>query len=402
MNETLPYIATTLAGLEDILETELRALGATQTIKIKRAVAFDGSPDLVYLTNLWCRTALQVLVNLKSDEINSAQDLYDCAYSVAWEDYFRPSDTFMINAVVNDNHFINNSLFASLKTKDAVVDRLRDKFGSRPSVDTENPSIIINVHISRNIYSISLNSTGLPLFKRGYKTMAVQSPLNEVLAAGIISLSKWDMKAPLFDPFCGSGTIIIEAAMMAANLAPGLYRNNFCFFNWVDFNRGKWRAFVDEAKSKMTFEMPEIFGADISARAISIAERNIENAGFSDFITLKKAAFGNFIPFTTRLETSGSDGDGLETSGSSDDGDGRDTRGFIITNPPYGIRTDDTNILELYDKIGSTFKHQLKGCSCWVICSDNEAINKIGLHASSKFKLFNGSLECKLMGYKMY
>lgn len=376
MNETLPYIATTLSGLEEILENELQQLGATRTLKLKRAVSFDGSPDMVYLTNLWCRTALQILVNVKSAEIYSPQDLYDCAFSVPWENYFNPSDTFMINAVVNDNHFINNSLFASLKTKDALVDRLRSKFGTRPSVDKENPDIVINVHVSKNIYSISMNSTGVPLFKRGYKIAAVQSPLNEVLAAGMILLSGWDMKTPLFDPFCGSGTILIEAAMIASNLAPGLYRDNFTFFNWKDFDKNKWKELTDDAKSKMSFELPPIFGADISARAIAIAEKNIENAGLSDFITLKKAAFGDFIP---PIEN-----------------------GYIITNPPYGIRTDDTNILELYEKIGSNFKHKFKGFSCWIISSDNEAIHKIGLHASTKKQLFNGSLECKLMGYKMY
>lgn len=374
---TLPYIATTLAGLEEVLEEELKQLGASETQQLTRAVAFSGTQDLIYKANLWSRTALQVLMNLSTAVINSPDDIYNHIMTIQWDKYFRPYDTFSVAAVVHENQFINNSLFAALKAKDAIVDQLRNKYGARPSVDKDNPTIIVNLHISKNNMSVAINSTGVPLFKRSYKKCAVASPLNEVLAAGIIKLSGWDKTVPLFDPFCGSGTILIEAAMMAANVAPGLYRNNsFAFTKWKSFNKNKWYSLQEDAKKAITYKIPPIYGSDISAKAVDYAKENINSAGFTDFIKVEQVSFGEFTP-------------------DIDDG-------FIISNPPYGVRTDATGLNDLYKLIGDTFKNQFKGFSCWIISSEKEAIDKIGLHACSKRKLFNGPLECKLMGYKMY
>ena len=376
MSITLSYTATTLAGLEEVLERELIEFGATKTNVLVRAVAFDGPPEIIYKVNLWSRVALQVMIRLTTSEVNSPDDIYECTKRIYWDKYFRSSDTFAVHAVVNDNKFINNSLFAALKVKDAVVEQLRESYGFLHSFDKYNPDININVHISRTTMNISLNSTGIPLFKRGYKMSVVASPLNEVLAAGILALSGWNKHVPLFDPFCGSGTILIEGAMMSANVAPGLYRESFGFMRWKDYDRRLWATLLEEAKSAMKFEMPDIIGSDISARAVSYAMDNIQSAGFADFISVKRAAFGDFVP---PLED-----------------------GYIVTNPPYGVRTENDGLLDLYKKMGEVFKHQFKGFSCWVISSEKEAIDNIGLHACSQKKLFNGPLECRLMGYKMY
>ena len=370
------YVATTLSGLEEVLEQELIELGATETHVLTRAVSFEGDVDLMYKANIYCRTALQILVELQTGTVNSPEDIYDLVMDVIWERYFRPYDTFCVNSVVNSCDFIDNSLFAALKVKDAIVDQLRETFGVRPSVDKEGPDVIVNVHISRNNFSLYLNSTGLSLFKRGYKKYAVAAPLNEVLAAGMIILSGWDKKVPLYDPFCGSGTILIEAAMYAMNVAPGLYRNSFAFQKLKSYNRKHFNDLIDEAKSRIIFECPQIYGSDISEEAVDFARENIENAGFSDFVKVEQSAFGENIPEMAD--------------------------GYIITNPPYGIRTDKTNLNDLYKLIGDTFKQHFNGFYCWVISSDKEAIDAISLRASSKRKLYNGQLECRFMGYKMY
>lgn len=373
---SLKFVATTLSGLEEVLERELIELGAVNTRILTRAVSFEGDTILSYKANLYCRTALLILVELNTGVVNSPDDIYEMVMDVIWERFFRPYDTFCVNAVVNQCDFIDNSLFAAMKVKDAVVDQLRETFGIRPSVDKEFPNVIINVHITKNKMSLYINTSGLPLFKRGYKNYAVASPLNEVLAAGMINLSGWDSKVPLFDPFCGSGTILVEAAMIAMNVAPGLYRESFAFQKLKSYNRRLFNELLDEAKSKIVYKCPEIIGSDISERAVDFARGNIKNAGFSDFIRVEQAAFGDFIPNISD--------------------------GFIITNPPYGIRTDKENLNDLYKLMGDTFKHHFNGFHCWVISSEKEAINSIGLHACSKRKLFNGPLECRFMGYKMY
>ncbi len=376
MNLEYKYIATTFSGLEEVLENELIELGAENTHILTRAVSFEGDRTIMYRANMYCRTALQILVELNTGIVNSSDDIYDLVMDVIWEKYFRPYDSFCVNAIVNQCPFIDNSLYAALKVKDAIVDQLRDTFGVRPSVDKENPNVMVNVHIYRDKFSLYLNTSGLPLFKRGYKVCAVSSPLNEVLAAGMIYLSGWPKNVPLYDPFCGSGTILIEGAMIAMNVAPGLYRDFFAFQKLKSYNRAVFNEIVEEAKSKIIYDAPPIIGSDISDKAVNYANANIKNAGFSDFIKVEQYAFGDCFP---------------EISD-----------GYIITNPPYGVRTDKENLTDLYKLIGDTFKHHFNGFSCWVISSDKDAVDSIGLHASSKRKLFNGPLECRFMGYRMY
>jgi putative N6-adenine-specific DNA methylase len=278
--------------------------------------------------------------------------------------------------VVNKNSFINTPLFASLKAKDAIADKFRNKFNRRPNVDKENADVKIHLYIFKEKLSVSINTTGEPLFKRGYKSNIVSSPLNEILAAGIIKYSGWDGKVPFFDPFCGSGTLLIEAAMIAANLPPSFFRKDFSFMKLSFFEKNKWNNFLDNAKNNINFDLPPIYGSDISPNAIIITDKNIHNIGMQDFITTKVAAFGDYIPNLFN--------------------------GYLICNPPYGVRTDNRNLIELYNKIGSVFKNNFKDSFCWVISSDEEALKAINLFPNKRKTLYNGALECKLYGYKIY
>jgi putative N6-adenine-specific DNA methylase len=374
--ENLLFTATTMAGLEDILSEELKELGATEVKKLKRAVEFKGNINLVYKVNLYSRVALNVLLNLGNFKIYNPNDLYNAIFSIDWPSFFGIQNTFAVKAVVNQNKFINTPLFASLKAKDAIADRFRKKYNKRPNVDKDNADVKIHLYIFRENLSVSINTTGEPLFKRGYKLNAVPSPLNEILAAGIIKYSGWDCKVPFFDPFCGSGTLLIEAAMMAANLPPAFFRKNFSFFNLKFFDKKCWLNLLEEAKQNVNFDLPLIFGSDISSRAIVIADKNISNVGMNDFIKTQVAPFGDFIPNCDN--------------------------GYLICNPPYGVRTQNENIIELYTNIGNIFRNNFKNWLCYVISSDEEALRAINLFPNKRKTLYNGALECKLYGYEIY
>ena len=375
-NQKEKFIATTLSGLEEVLMNELVQLGAENTMVLTRAVYFEGDKELMYKANIRCRTALYILQELGGCDISDIDDVYEASYRIAWEDYFRKNDTFSVSAKVNKCEFINDTRFAALKVKDAIVDRLRNVYGERPNVDKHEPTIFVSVHIFKNKLSLYLNTSGEPLFKRGYKKHVVSSPLNEVLAAGMISLAGWNNDKPLYDPFCGSGTILLEAAMMAAEVAPGLYRNFYAFKNNKLFDVVLYDRLINEAKSAIKYEIQPVCGSDIDRNAVNIAKENIESAGFGDFIKIERHAFGEKIP--------------------------KMQNGCIITNPPYGVRTDGEGLESLYKNMGDTFKRQFKGFTCWLITSDIKALNAVGLHASPKYHLFNGALECRFVCYKMY
>jgi putative N6-adenine-specific DNA methylase len=366
------YTATTLAGLEEVLAQELIEIGADEVQTGRRSVYFSGDLKLLYKANYCLRTALRILQPIDSYKIYSVDDLYQRGKNFKWENLFDCNQTFAIQSTVFSDLF-NNSMFASLKLKDAIVDRFRYKFGERPSVDPKNPDIRINLHISNDFCTISLDSSGESLHKRGYRLDQNEAPMSEVLAAGLIRLSEWNRKSTLTDPMCGSGTIAIEAAMLANNIYPGNVRKDFAFRSWHNFDLEMFKQVEEEAKPK---DIPpvKISASDIMRRNIDIAYKNAEAAGVLSFIDFKISDF--------RLLEPDSD------------------KPFLLFNPPYGERMtpDDTNF---YSMIGERLKHHYPNANVWII-STPQCLKSIGLHPSRKISILNGSLECSFRKYELY
>ncbi len=366
------YTATTLAGLEEVLAQELIEIGANEVQVARRSVYFSGDQKLLYKANYCLRTALRILVPVDSYKIHSADDLYQRAKNFKWETLFGCDQTFAIQSTVFSDLF-NNSMFASLKLKDAIVDRFRYKLGERPSVDSKDPDILINLHISNEMCTISLDSSGESLHKRGYRVGQNEAPMNEVLAAGLIRLSGWDCQSELTDPMCGSGTIAIEAAMLANGIYPGSIRQNFGFLNWRDFDADLFKQ-VEREYSRPTPNRVKIQASDISRRNIDIARKNAEEAGVSSFIEFQVADF-------MKLETPGE-------------------KPFLLFNPPYGERLLPQDS-DFYKQIGDRLKQHYSNASVWII-STPQCLKSIGLRPSRKIPVLNGSLECSFRNYELY
>jgi len=368
-------IAKTFAGLEDILADELRNIGCENVIPTKRAVEFSGDNTLMYKANYCCRTALRILKPIKTFRAVNEEELYKGVSEIEWWDYMDVKDTFSIDSVVNSNNF-RHSKFVALKTKDAVADRFRNRFGERPSVDTENPSLRINIRIFKDEVTISLDSSGSSLHRRGYRTETGLAPINEVLAAGLVMLSGWDKESHFIDPMCGSGTILMEAALIANNIPAGYYRQSFGFEQWKDFEKDAWEKIKDDALDDQKEFEHSIIGSDISGRMISVARNNIKNARMHKDIELYA---GNMIDFVPPVG-----------------------KGVMITNPPYGERMQLEDVKALYKKIGDSLKKNYAGYDAWIISSDLEAIKFIGLRPSRKIMVYNGPLECRFMKFSIY
>ncbi|HEX7583051.1 MAG TPA: THUMP domain-containing protein [Prolixibacteraceae bacterium] len=366
------YTATTMAGLEEVLAQELIEIGADEVQIARRSVYFSGDLKLLYKANYCLRTALRILVPIDSYKIHSADDLYQRAKNFKWEELFGCEQTFAIQSTVFTDLF-NNSMFASLKLKDAIVDRFRYKFGNRPSVDSKNPDILINLHISNEICTISLDSSGESLHKRGYRLDQNEAPMSEVLAAGLIRLSEWDRKSNLIDPMCGSGTIAIEAAMLANGIYPGNIRKNFAFRNWRTFNPELFKQVEIEVQPDIQTPV-RISASDILRRNIDIASKNADAAGVGSLIDFQVSDF-RFLEPTSENP-------------------------FLLFNPPYGERLtpDDTNF---YGMIGERLKHHYTSATVWII-STPQCLKSIGLRPSRKISILNGSLECSFRKYELY
>jgi putative N6-adenine-specific DNA methylase len=366
------YTATTLAGLEEVLAQELIEIGADEVQIGRRSVYFSGDLKLLYKANYCLRTALRILLPIDSYKIFSADDLYQRGKNFKWEDLFGVEQTFAVQSTVFSDLF-NNSMFASLKLKDAIVDRFRYKFGERPSIDSKKPDILINLHISNEFCTISLDSSGESLHKRGYRLDQNEAPMSEVLAAGLICLSGWDQKSELIDPMCGSGTIAIEAAMLANGLYPGSVRKDFPFRNWRNFNPEMFKQMEEEVRLEGISPV-RISASDISRRNIDIACRNAEAAGVLSFIDFKVSDFKFLEPASEKP--------------------------FLLFNPPYGERMtpDDTNF---YAMIGERLKHHYSNATVWII-STAQCLKSIGLRPSRKIPILNGSLECSFRKYELY
>lgn len=375
MMENQKFIAKTFNGLEEVLANELTNIGATNVSVQKRAVSFVGDEKLLYKSNLALRTCLRILKPIhKFDAINTDQ-LYRNVQKYDWTKLISVDDTFAIDNVVHSQYF-KHSKYAALKIKDAIVDQIRYEKGKRPNIDIEDPTVRINLHIDHNVVTISLDSSGESLHRRSYRLDGEKAPLNEVLAAGMILLSGWDSQSNFIDPMCGSGTLVIEAATMAKNIAPNLIRNNFGFMKWKSFNKKLYEDVKQELLSNQKESEIKMIGSDLSSGAIESAKKNAKRADVIDIIDLR---LNNFEQLEHNLES-----------------------GIIITNPPYGERLKQTNINDFYKKLGDTFKNNFNGFDAWVFSANKEALKNIGLRTSRRLMLNNGSLECKFHSYQLY
>jgi putative N6-adenine-specific DNA methylase len=369
-------VAKTSFGFEDLLAEELTSAGASNIDKLTRAISFEGDNEVLYKANLYSRVALRILKPVKKFPAATEQQLYDEVKKIDWTQFLSADDTLALDAVVNRSQ-LTHSLYVAQKSKDAIVDQIRDKTGKRPNVELQNPTLRIHVHIYENEAEISLDSSGESLHKRGYRQQQGDAPLNETLAAGMILLSGWDKQSAFTDIMCGSGTIVTEAVMLARNIPPGILRKEFGFHRWKDFDAALWNRIVDEAKAaiKPNLDFP-IVGIDKSYRAIDIAKANAHVAGVFDDIDFRSMPFEDYTP--------------------------KSGAGTIITNPPYGGRITDEDLFALYKNIGAAFKKRFTGWNAWILTANKEAAAQIGLKSSRKIPLYNGPIECRLLKYEMY
>jgi putative N6-adenine-specific DNA methylase len=369
------YIAKTLFGFEKILADELQEIGASGIKLLSRAVSFEGDKKILYLANYKLRTALKILVPLTEAEIANEQQLYDFIRTIRWDRYIGVEDTLAVDVSMNTRLFSHTQYIAQ-KIKDAVVDQFRDKFGSRPSVDLDNPVLRINAYISDRNIKIARDSSGDSLHRRGYRVKQGPAPLNEVLAAGLVRLSGWKKTTPLVDFMCGSGTIAIEAAMMAADIWPGDIRAEYGFRKWKDYDPNIFNAIVNEKKKEFKNNEIRIAASDISADAVRLAIRHSQNAGVFRHIRFNTMHLADVIP--------------------------PDAPGTVILNPPYGERIVQQNLNDLYKTIGDKLKKDFSGFDAWILSSNAEAMKCVGLHPSPRIQVYNGQLECRFNHYSLY
>ncbi len=376
MNQNFKMLAKTMFGFEEILARELRNLGGAHVRVGVRSVFFEGDNGFMYKANLALRTAVRVLKPIKSFKVYSENDLYKQLQTINWENYISVDGTFAIDAVTNSEVF-THSHYVALKSKDAIADYFRTNFGKRPDVDVKHPDLQINIHIQKDYCTVSLDSSGDSLHKRGYRSATNIAPINEVLAAGLVLLSGYDGTQHFIDPMCGSGTILIEAAMIANNIPANINRREFGFEKWNDFDEDLFDVIRNSLLKKVRESQRQILGIDKSPSVIRKAEDNIENANLEDFISIKKDNF-----FRTEKETEG--------------------KTIIVFNPPYGERLE-VDVPIFYKEIGNTLKQGYTDTDAWLITSDfTNGLKNVGLRTSRKIKVFNGKLECRFVKYEMY
>lgn len=374
MSEQFEMIAKTFQGLEEVLAEELTVLGANDVQIGRRMVSFSGDKEMMYKANFCLRTAIRILKPIKSFKAKDADEVYDQIKAIAWENILDVNKTFAVDAVVFSEEF-RHSKFVSYKVKDAIVDYFRELNGKRPSVRINKPDVLLNIHIAQTTCTLSLDSSGESLHRRGYRQEAVEAPLNEVLAAGMILMTGWKGECDLIDPMCGSGTIPIEAALIARNIAPGVFRKEFAFEKWVDFDQELFDNVYNDDSQEREFTH-KIYGYDNSPKANEIATRNIKAAGVSKDITLKLQPFQQFEQPAEKS--------------------------ILISNPPYGERISTNDLLGLYNMIGERLKHAFVGNEAWILSYREECFDQIGLKPSRKIPLYNGALECEFRKYEIF
>ncbi|MHB1146458.1 MAG: THUMP domain-containing class I SAM-dependent RNA methyltransferase [Lutibacter sp.] len=376
MERNFKMVATTMFGLEEVLATELKNLGAQDVESGVRSVTFLGDKGFMYKANMSLRTAIRILKPIKTFKVADEDDLYKKIQQIQWEKYMSVSSTFSIGAVVNSQGFTTNSHYITLKSKDAIADYFRNKYNERPSVDTKHQDLKIHVHIHNNYCSISLDSSGDSLHKRGYRSATNIAPINEVLAAGLVLLSGYTGDCNFIDPMCGSGTILIEAAMIANNIPANINRNEFGFEKWADYDEELFFTIQESLIKKIHNSHFKIMGFDKAPSAVVKAKENVANANLSEFIGVHHVNFFNSVK---------------EVFG----------RTVILFNPPYGERLD-IDMQEFYKKIGDTLKSGYSDSTVWFITSNMEAIKHVGLKTSRRIPMKNGDLDCLFVRYDMY
>ena len=374
-SENYPMIAKTMAELEDVLAEELIAMGANDVEIGTRMVSFAGDKRLMYKANVHCRTALRILKPIHNFKAESADEVYEAVKQLNWDEYLSLDKTFSIDAVVF-SHIFTHSKFVAYKVKDAIADWFYERYEKRPSVGLTNPDLMFNIHISHNKCTLSLDSSGESLHKRGYRVAQGDAPLSEVLAAGMILKSGWRGQSTFIDPMCGSGTLLIEAAMIALGMPPGIHRPNFGFEKWNDFDEELFSEVYNDDSGSKEFTH-RIIGSDISPKMIALAEKNIKNAGLKKYIDLSVRPFQQYTEAPA-------------------------PEGVLMTNPPYGERLKVEELEELYAMIGERLKHVFTGYDAYVLSYKKESFDSIGLKPSRRFFLFNGALECEMREYEIF
>lgn len=367
-------IAKTFQGLEEILAKELIDLGADNVQIGRRMVSFTGNKEMMYRANFALRTAIRILKPIKHFRAKSADEVYEAVQQIDWTQYLTNDTTFAVDSVVFSTEF-RHSKFVAYKVKDAIVDQMREKTGDRPNIRITNPDLQLHIHIAEYDCTLSLDSSGESLHRRGYRVQQVEAPLNEVLAAGILLLAGWNGETDFIDPMCGSGTLPIEAAMIARNIAPGVFRKGYAFEKWPDFDADLLESIYNDDSQEREFNH-HCYGYDNNRQAVEIATGNVRAAGLTKDVTI---TFQDFKDFTKPAEKS-----------------------IIVTNPPYGERISAPDLLGLYKTIGTKLKHEFEGNEAWVLSYREECFDQIGLKPSLKTPLYNGSLECELRKYQLF
>ena len=367
-------VAKTFKGLEEVLAGELVELGANNVQLERRAVSFTGNLEMLYKANLHLRTATRVLKTIAAFKAENPDEVYEKVKKIDWEKYMKVDTTFAIDSTVYSEVF-RHSRFVAYRVKDAIADFFTEKYDKRPSVRLDNPQLMINIHIAQNQCTLSLDSSGESLHKRGYRASQTEAPLNEALAAGMILMTGWRGESDFLDPMCGSGTLLIEAALIALNIPPGIFRSSFAFEKWNDFDEDTFQRLYNDDSLERTFEH-KIYGSDNAPRAISIARQNVQSAGLTKYIELAVSPLQELEAVSDTC--------------------------LLVTNPPYGERITSPDIFGLYADLGSFLKHKFTGNKAWVISSHDDCLFKIGLKPSRKIELLNGALECLYCEYEIF
>lgn len=367
-------IAKTFMGLEPVLAKELTQLGANNIQIGRRMVSFSGNKEMMYRANFQLHTAIRILKPIAHFKAKSADDVYNEIMKIDWTEYLTLETTFAVDTVVFSEEF-RHSKFVAYKVKDAIVDQFREKTGKRPNISISTPDIRLHIHIAEDDCTLSLDSSGESLHRRGYRQENVEAPINEVLAAGLIMMTGWQGDTDFIDPMCGSGTMLIEAALIAKNMAPGIFRKEYAFEKWNDFDADLFDEIYNDDSMEREFTH-KIKGYDVDIKAVNTAIMNVKAAGFSSCITIEQADFKDFKQ--------------------------PEEKAIMVTNPPYGERISTPNLLETYKMIGERLKHQFIGNDAWILSYREECFEQIGLKPSIKIPVFNGSLECEFRKYQMF
>ena len=374
MEQEFELIAKTFMGLEPVLAQELTQLGANNVQIGRRMVSFTGVKEMMYRANFQLHTAIRILKPIRHFKAGSADDVYEEVKKIDWSKYIEKGKTFSVDSVVYSDEF-RNSRFVTYKVKDAIVDQFRENTGDRPNISVSNPDIRLNIHIAEDKATLSLDSSGESLHRRGYRQESVEAPLNEVLAAGMILMTGWKGDTDFIDPMCGSGTLLVEAALIAHNMSPGIFRKEFAFERWTDFDQDLFDQIYNDDSQEREFKH-HIYGYDVDIKAVNTARMNVRAAGLTSDITVEEADFKDFKRPTEKS--------------------------ILVCNPPYGERISTPNLLGTYKMIGERLKHEFMGNDAWILSYREECFEQIGLKPSIKIPVYNGSLECEFRKYAIF